>query len=88
MTELNFCPYCDAASHKVVSLSNQWYFCKSCNKFFTNEIKQLECPKCQGKRYADSDFPSPDGQLIIQCQSCKKMFSLKEFLEKNNVKTA
>ena len=83
MNELNFCPFCDAPGHKVVSVNDKLYFCKLCNKFFLNEFIQMQCPKCESKRYVDSDFPTPDGQLVIQCQSCKKMFSLKDFMEKN-----
>ena len=83
MVQIHFCPYCDASAHKVVSLEkDDQYFCKSCNKFFMLSLVERSCPKCGGTRCQDSDFPSPDGQIVIQCQSCKKMFSLKEFIEK------
>ena len=81
MSDLNFCPFCDSPGHKVLDLQTQ-YFCRSCNKFFTLAIVQYKCPKCGSLKCQDSDFPAPDGQIVIQCQKCKKMFSLKEFLEK------
>ena len=83
MPELNFCPYCNASSHKVIPFEDNQHFCKACNKFFSLDFVQMFCPKCQSKRYSDSDFPTPDGQIVIQCKSCKKMFSLKEFIDKN-----
>ena len=52
---------------------------------FHLDLQAMQCPKCGSKRYADSEFPSPDGQIVIQCSSCKKMMSIKEFMEKNNV---
>lgn len=83
MTEVNFCPFCDSSQHKILTLKENMYFCKECNKFFNLEHIKLQCPKCNGVRIEDSDFPSPNGEVVFHCKSCKKMFSAKEFLEKN-----
>ena len=84
MKELNFCPFCDAAQHKVILLEKQnLHFCKLCNTFFSLEESKYECFKCGSTRIEDSDFPSPDGQVVFQCKKCKKMFSATEFFEKN-----
>ena len=85
MTELNFCPFCAAAQHKVASYEDKLFFCKECNKFFEFKHVELPCPKCGSKKIIDSDFPTPDGQLVIQCSVCKKMYAAKEFLTKNKV---
>jgi len=87
MAEIHYCPFCDAPAHKVVAINEDMHFCKMCNKFFNIEFLQLQCPKCQSKRYGDSDFLAPDGQVVIQCSSCKKMYSLREFVEKNKMKS-
>ena len=83
MADLNFCPYCSASQHKVISFNDEQYFCKDCDKFFVLHFQQFKCPKCGSERYENSDFPTPDGQLVIQCKKCRKMLSVKEFLEKN-----
>jgi len=85
MTDLNFCPYCDAPQHKVLPFQEDIYFCKECNKFFKLHYIQYACWKCGSKRFVDSDFPSPDGQVVLQCSSCKKMFSKDDFFKKNEL---
>jgi len=85
MSELNFCPYCDAPQQKVVTLNGDetFFFCKTCNRFFNLMEKKLKCIKCNSTKVEDSDFPTPDGQMVFQCMACKKMFSGSEFLQKN-----
>jgi len=83
MPELNFCPFCDAPQHKVPLFNSNLFFCRVCNKFFSLEEKELKCLKCNSVRIEDSDFPAPNGEVVFQCMKCKKMFSSKEFLEKN-----
>lgn len=85
MTELNFCPFCSAPQHKVTDFEEKFYFCRECNKFFTLKKIEVSCPKCKSVKVIDSDFPTPDGQLVIQCQSCKKMYAVKDFLSKNKI---
>jgi hypothetical protein len=86
MEELNFCPYCDAAQHKVTYMPDQeLYFCKTCNNFFRLKDIKFECFKCGSTKIEDSDFPSPDGEIVFQCKKCKKMFSASEFFEKNDL---
>jgi transposase-like protein len=80
--EINFCPFCSASQHKLFNCADETYFCKECNKFFKANPVTYSCPKCNSKRIIDSDFPSPDGQVVFQCQSCKKMFSAKDFFAK------
>jgi len=86
MKELNFCPYCDAAQHKVVHMeAHQLYFCKSCNTFFQLHERKYQCFKCESDRMEDSEFPAPDGRIVFQCKKCKKLFSGEEFFEKNEL---
>src|SRR3989338_6879108 len=83
MSELQFCPYCNASEHKILQIGSH-YFCKECEKFFSCNQLKIECPKCEKKTVTISDFPMPDGSLVFQCMSCKKMFSLKEIVEQNS----
>ncbi len=83
MQELNFCPYCDSPRHKVAMINDKLNFCKQCNTFFQIKEKRFQCFKCSSTRFEDSDFPNPDGQMVIQCRRCKKMFSVSDFLKKN-----
>lgn len=83
MVEINFCPYCDAPQHKLALFKEGIFFCKECNRFFTLDIVEFSCWKCGSKRFRDSGYPSPDGQMVLQCKSCKKMFSQSEFFKKN-----
>lgn len=85
MTEINFCPYCDASQHKIAAISEEKFFCKECNRFFKIQEKKMRCLKCSSTDIVDSEFPSPDGQMVFQCRKCKKMFSAKEFLSNNGV---
>jgi len=84
--EINFCPFCDAPQHKLTLITETMMFCKECNKFFTLEELKLKCPKCDSKNIENSDFPSPDGEIVFQCKSCKKMYPASEFLKKNDIK--
>jgi len=84
MDDIDFCPFCSAQGHKVVDLSNSLFFCKNCNKFFILTQKVFLCPKCSSKKIVDSEFPSPAGELVFQCDSCKKMYTAKEFLQKTS----
>lgn len=83
--EVNFCPYCDAPGHKILPHTDGMFFCRECNSFFKLEKVSLQCPKCDSEKIQDSDFPGADGQIILQCKSCKKMFNAKELLDKNKV---
>ena len=85
MSELNFCPYCDAPQHKVMVCKGELFFCRTCNKFFNLKELEVECPKCDGHSMKTSDFPAPSGEAIFQCTSCKKMVSAKEFFESNKL---
>ena len=85
MSEINFCPYCDAPSHKMLPYKEEMVFCKECNSLISIKKITLKCPKCDSEKIEDSDFPSPDGQIVLHCKSCKKMFSAKELLERNNI---
>jgi hypothetical protein len=85
--ELNFCPFCMASQHKLFAYGNEQFFCKECNRFFKCSPMVYSCPKCNSKKIIDSDFPSPDGQIVFQCQSCKKMFAAREFFNKTGTKS-
>jgi hypothetical protein len=80
--EINFCPFCSAAQHKIVSCGGELMFCRECNKFFKCTQLSYQCPKCRSKKIVDSEFPSPDGQIVFQCQSCKRMFPARDFFRK------
>lgn len=82
MSELKFCPCCNAGEHKIMSISDVKY-CKECSNFFGFQDIELECPKCSKKNLTISDFPLPDGSIVFQCKSCKKMFSLTDVTEAN-----
>lgn len=83
--EVSFCPYCNAPSHKMLNHAETSYFCRDCNTFFKLEQIILKCPKCDSDKIEDSDFPSPDGQIILQCKACKKMFSAGDLIKQNKV---
>ncbi|MCB9359233.1 hypothetical protein H6503_04840 [Candidatus Woesearchaeota archaeon] len=82
MKEISFCPYCSAPSHKLLNYHEDMVFCRDCNTFFRLNLVELKCPKCEHTKIEDSDFPSPDGQVILQCKHCKKMFTAKDLIEK------
>jgi ribosomal protein L37AE/L43A len=83
MAEVNFCPFCDSPAHKLVLLADNLFYCKQCENFFTLKEEKLECSKCNSTEIKCSDFPSPDGSLIFQCEKCKKMFDIRTFLKNN-----
>lgn len=83
--EINFCPYCDAPAHKLLRYKEKMVFCRECNNFYMLEKVSLKCPKCDSEKIEDSDFPSPDGQIVLHCKSCKKMFNARDLLEKNEL---
>ncbi len=80
MTEVNFCPYCDAPQHKILIISEAKNFCKSCNTFFNLTEEKHACTKCGSEQLEISDFSSPSGDVIFHCRKCKKMFKAKEIL--------
>jgi uncharacterized protein YbaR (Trm112 family) len=82
--DVNFCPYCDASSHKLLMHNGDEFFCRECNSFFRLEKIALVCPKCGATKIEDSDFPGPEGQIVLQCKSCKKMFNAKDIIEKSD----
>ncbi len=84
--EMSFCPYCSTVSHKVLNYNEDMYFCRECNTFFDLKHVLFNCPKCESTKIEDSDFPGPDGQIILQCRSCKKMFGTPELMKYNEVK--
>ncbi len=85
MGELNFCPYCSAAPHKLMMCGKEVFFCKECNRFFKFEAIDLKCPKCDKINIRKSDFPSPNGDVVFQCVSCKKSSSASDFLKYNKI---
>ena len=85
MPDVNFCPFCDSPRHKLNSIKEGFFFCRECNTFFKLNDVKLKCLKCSSTEIGDSEFPSPDGQLVFQCMKCKKMFSAKEFFSYNKV---
>lgn len=81
MSNPDFCPFCGAMKHKILLLKDELYFCKECNRFFKFEKIVVRCPKCNSPNLVDSEFPSPDGEVIIQCRGCRKMYTAKEILD-------
>jgi Zn finger protein HypA/HybF involved in hydrogenase expression len=84
MSEVNFCPFCDAPQHKILACKEDVFFCKTCNKFFNLKHLEVNCPKCKGSDFEKSDFPTPDGQAVFHCRKCSKTYSASEFL--SNIK--
>jgi len=85
MTEINFCPKCSAQEHKILDFGSL-YFCKACDTFFRYDSPEIKCVKCDSKRIKHSDFPTPGGEVVFQCQSCKKMYPASEFFKKNRIR--
>ncbi len=83
MDAINFCPFCDAHSHKISICPENMCFCRECNRFFRLEHVKMKCPKCGGFKIEDSDFPAPNGEIVFQCRKCMKMYSANEFFLKN-----
>jgi transposase-like protein len=86
MDEMNFCPFCNAAQHKILLCKNNVFFCRDCNHFFRLEEFKLKCPKCSNDKFSKGDFPSASGEVVFQCRSCRKMFSASEFFSFNKLK--
>lgn len=86
MSEINFCPFCDSPQHKILLCKSDIFFCKECSRFFKLKELELKCPKCDSKSVVKSDFPSPVGEAVFQCNSCKKTLSASEFLKANKIK--
>jgi len=86
MSEINFCPFCDAPSHKILLCKGDMFFCKECSKFFDLREIELKCPKCDSSKIVKSDFPAPNGEAAFQCNDCKKTLSATEFLKANKIK--
>lgn len=86
MSELNFCPFCDAPQHKILLCNEEIFFCKECSRFFKFESLDLKCTKCNSTEIKKSDFPSPQGEAVFQCNACKKTLSASEFLKANKIK--
>ena len=83
MTEINFCPFCDAPQHKLMLCKDELFFCKICNRFFKLEENEIKCTRNSGQ-LRKSDFPSPSGEALFQCSKCKRTFPIKELLEDEN----
>jgi DNA-directed RNA polymerase subunit RPC12/RpoP len=86
MGDLNFCPFCDAPSHKILLCKGDVFFCKECSRFFKLEEIELQCPRCDSKGIKKSEFPAPNGEAVFQCSKCKKALSASEFLKANKIK--
>ncbi len=86
MTEINFCPFCNAAQHKILYCKGDIFFCKECSNFFKLKGISLKCPKCDSDSIVKSEFPSPSGEAVFQCSKCRKALSASEFLKANKVK--
>lgn len=86
MSEINFCPFCDAPQHKILLCKGNIFFCKECSRFFELKEVGLKCPKCDSKNIVKSDFPSPSGEAAFQCNNCKKTLSASDFLKANKIK--
>jgi len=86
MPEINFCPVCNAAQHKMLLCKKDIFFCKECNNFFKLKWLELRCPRCDNDKIIKSDFPSPSGEVVFQCTKCKRTFSASEFFKANKIK--
>ena len=82
--EINFCPFCSAGVNKIMVLNDSLY-CKECERFFYADQKKYTCHACNKGRMEVSDFPMPNGEIILQCRSCKKLVSLKEYFKKESL---
>ncbi|MCK5283059.1 MAG: hypothetical protein KAK00_06625 [Nanoarchaeota archaeon] len=80
MTEINFCPYCDAPQHKLMLCKEGIFFCKECSKFFRFEDIGIKCERCKGD-LRKSDFVSPSGGAVFFCTKCKRTCTVNEILE-------
>ena len=80
MTDLNFCPFCDAPQHKIMACKEGVFFCKDCNRFFRFEELMVKCSRCKGD-LRKADFPSPSGGALFLCVKCKRTHLIDELLE-------
>ena len=80
MEEMNFCPYCSAAQHKLLLCRETTFFCKECNRFFKFEPVDLKCERCSGQ-LRKSDFDSPSGGAVFFCNKCKRTYSASELFK-------
>jgi transposase-like protein len=83
MTEINFCPFCDAPQHKLMLCKDTTFYCKECSRFFNFEELPIKCPRCKGD-IRKSDFPSPSGEALFMCNKCKRTNTAKDLLEDEN----
>ena len=81
MGEINFCPFCEAAQHKLMLCKEDVFFCKECNRFFRFESLDIKCPRCKGD-VRKADFPSSKGEALFLCVKCKRTCPASEILEK------
>ena len=79
--EINFCPYCNASDFKLILCKDGLFFCNECNKFFRFDDIELKCLKCSKTNIIKSDFASPSGEVVFQCNDCKKAFSSSELFK-------
>lgn len=86
MAELSFCPYCSASHFKLMLCGQEVFFCKECNRFFGFKELSMKCPRCDGTAIRKSDFPSPSGEVVFQCNGCKKSVSATELFKYNKIK--
>jgi ribosomal protein L37AE/L43A len=86
MVDVEFCPFCDSPAHKIISISETLFYCRTCMKFFSLDQFFMKCPKCNHKHITHTDFPMPSGEMVFQCVKCKNMFSAREVLAYNNIK--
>ena len=86
MSEMNFCPFCEAPQHKMLGCKEDIFFCKECHKFFKLKELLVKCPRCDKENIIKSDFPAANGEAVFQCGSCKHMLSATEFFKSNKIK--
>lgn len=81
MADLNFCPYCEAPSHKLMLCKDGVFFCKLCSRFFKFAPLDIKCDRCKGD-LKKSDFDSPQGGAVFFCVKCKRTFPASEIVSK------
>ncbi|MBR9699741.1 hypothetical protein GOV09_04760 [Candidatus Woesearchaeota archaeon] len=83
MSEMNFCPHCEAATHKLLHCKEDIFFCKACSRFFRFESLDQKCPRCTGS-LRKSDFDSPSKGAVFLCTKCKKTCTTQDLFEEEN----
>ncbi len=81
MSELNFCPQCDAPQHKLLNCKDDVFFCKECHRFFRFDFLDVNCDRCNVK-LVKSDFDSPTGGAVFYCTKCKRTYPAAEIVER------